>query len=130
VECTDDLSHTPLLVNVIIHVHVSLSIDYKVKIASLEGIEAIIKAMSSHRHSAVVQEMACSALRCLASKDGLPTSFLLISLFIMMSLYRRIFLICSISILCLLICCLTTNQFCLLAIEASFDIAGSHRAKA
>ncbi len=69
------MSHTPLLL-----------IDYKVKIASLGGIEAIIKAMSAPvDHCGVqedhcgVQEQACGALLSLASSDGI---FLLPFLFI------------------------------------------------
>ncbi len=44
----------------------------KVKIASLGGIEAIIKAMSTHKDNSGVQEYACAALRNLAANnDGI-----------------------------------------------------------
>jgi hypothetical protein len=49
---------------------VSLFTANKVKIASLGGIEAIIKAMSTHKDISIVQEKACSALWSLAVNDG------------------------------------------------------------
>ncbi len=42
----------------------------QVKIVSLGGIEAIIKAMTSHKDHSGVQEKACGALRNLAFNDG------------------------------------------------------------
>ncbi len=51
-----------------------LSIANRVKIASLGGIEAIIKAMSTHKDHSGVQENACSALWNLVFKnDGIMT---------------------------------------------------------
>ncbi len=41
----------------------------QVKIASLRGIEAIIKAMSTHNDHSGVQEQACGALSNLAVND-------------------------------------------------------------
>ena len=49
--------------------HVSLANRFK--IASLGGIEAIIKAMSTHIDNSVVQEIACGCLRNLAFNDGI-----------------------------------------------------------
>ena len=43
----------------------------KIKIASLGGIEAIIKAMATHQDHNGVQENACAALRNLALNDGI-----------------------------------------------------------
>ena len=41
------------------------------KIVSLGGIEAIIKAMSTHKDHSGVQEKACGALMKLAVNDGM-----------------------------------------------------------
>ena len=50
---------------------VSLHIANEVKIASLGGIEAIIKAMSTHKDHIGVQENTCGVLRNLAvNNDG------------------------------------------------------------
>ncbi len=50
---------------------VCTSLANKIKIASLAGIEAIIKAMSIHTNNSGVQENACCALGNLAaSNDG------------------------------------------------------------
>ncbi len=43
----------------------------EIKIASLGGIEAIIKAMSTHKDNSVVQENGCRALWNLAANDGI-----------------------------------------------------------
>jgi hypothetical protein len=43
----------------------------RVKIASLGGIEAIIKTMSAHQDHNGVQEQACGALGILAHNDGI-----------------------------------------------------------
>ncbi len=57
---------------------VSLFTANKVKIASLGGIEAIIKAMSTHKDHSGVQENACRAFGNLAaSHDGICFSFFL-----------------------------------------------------
>ena len=48
----------------------SLSIANKVKIVSLGGIEAIIKAMSTHQAHSGIQEGACGVFRSLATNDG------------------------------------------------------------
>ena len=58
---------------------VSLYIDNEVKIASLGGIEAIIKAMSTHKDHSGVQENACSALWNLAANDGMCSSAFVLS---------------------------------------------------
>ncbi len=50
--------------------HVFLFIDNIVKIASLHGIEAIIKAMSTHKNHVEVQWNACGALMRLAANNG------------------------------------------------------------
>jgi hypothetical protein len=50
---------------------VSLSIADRLKIASLGGIEAIIKAMYTHKDRIGVQENACGALENLAANEGL-----------------------------------------------------------
>ncbi len=63
-----------------------LFIDNQVKIVWLGGIEAIIKAMSTHKENSEVQEKACTALRNLADNDGI-----FISLFVM---FLRV-LVCS-----------------------------------
>jgi hypothetical protein len=52
----------------------------QVKIVSLGGIEAIIKAMSSHKDHSGVQEQACGALLKLAHTDGMVSTALCISL--------------------------------------------------
>jgi hypothetical protein len=57
-----------------------LSKANQLKIASLKGIEAIIKAMSRHKDHCGVQKQACGALWNLALSDGI-----LISLFILSS---------------------------------------------
>ncbi len=75
---------------------VSLSVANRVKIASLGGIEAVIKAMSTHKDRSWVQENACAALWNLAANnDGNCFSF---------SLCRRLdiflssfFLLCCLS---------------------------------
>ncbi len=61
--------------------------DIGIKIVSLGGIEAIIKAMSTHKDDYVVQQIACFALSSLASNNGMfiydclfPRSTLLIML--------------------------------------------------
>ena len=48
----------------------AINIANKVKIASVGGIEAIIKAMSTHSDNAAVQDKACGALNHLAANDG------------------------------------------------------------
>ena len=53
---------------------VSLFTANKVGIASLGGIDAIIKAMSTHMDNSGVQENACGALWNLAVNDGLRLS--------------------------------------------------------
>ncbi len=50
---------------------VSLHIANRVKIASLGGIEAIIKAMSTHKDHSGVQKNACGALNNLAANQGI-----------------------------------------------------------
>ncbi len=50
----------------------------KVKIASLGGIEAIIKVMSTHKENSEVQEKACCALLNLAVNDGICISLFVI----------------------------------------------------
>ncbi len=51
---------------------INLSSAYNnVKIASLGGIEASIKAMSTHKDHNGVQEQACAALGNLAFNDGI-----------------------------------------------------------
>jgi hypothetical protein len=54
---------------------VSMYLANKDKIASLGGIEAIIKAMSTHKDHSAVQEKACGALWNLAAIDGIRLSF-------------------------------------------------------
>ncbi len=54
-------------------VYVSMYIANKDKIASLRGIEAIIKSLSTHSDNAAVQDKACGALNHLAANDGMPT---------------------------------------------------------
>jgi hypothetical protein len=49
----------------------TFSIDYKVKIASLGGIEAILDAMSAHLNVVTVQERAFGALNDLKLCDGI-----------------------------------------------------------
>jgi hypothetical protein len=51
-----------------------INIANKGKIASLGGIEAIIKAMSTHSDNAAVQDKACGALNHLAANDGMTVS--------------------------------------------------------
>ncbi len=68
-----------------------LFIDNRVKIASLHGIEAIIKAMSTHKEKSGVQEYACCALRGLAANNaGISSSsvVLLISSVVVFGLYQ------------------------------------------
>ena len=48
-----------------------LYIDNEVKIASLGGIEAIIKAMSTHKDNSGLQKYACGALNNLAANQGI-----------------------------------------------------------
>ncbi len=48
-----------------------LSIANRVKIGSLGGIEAIIKAMSGHKDHSGLQEIACGALRVLSENEGI-----------------------------------------------------------
>ena len=62
------LSHSPMryvLVRVLV-----INIANKDKIASLGGIEAIIKSLSTHSDNAAVQDKACGALSHLAANDG------------------------------------------------------------
>ena len=49
---------------------ITCEIDNQVKIASLGGIEVIIKAMSTHKDHSGVQKNACGALGNLAVNDG------------------------------------------------------------
>ncbi len=50
---------------------VSLSVANRVKIASLGGIEAIIKAMSTHKDHNGVNARAFGALENLTANDGI-----------------------------------------------------------
>ena len=63
---------------------ISLCTANKVKIASLGGIEAIIKAMSTHKDHSGIQQQACCALWDLALNEG--SAFFVFSFFLFVSL--------------------------------------------